>query len=140
MEDMFSSFSSSHNGVSYSTIIIFGAFIFLILSTLVSHSGRVTEVLRKAGFFSMLLLYIQSVLAFMVAFSSPEFNMLEGGYSYFKHFEYAISILVCGGLMTMVHLYLKKNEAVSTGIVVVALLAALLFEYAYPWSKVLGFI
>ncbi|MDO4762869.1 MAG: hypothetical protein Q4A00_00580 [Flavobacteriaceae bacterium] len=138
MEEVYHSFASSHTGISYSTIIIFGAFVFLLLSSFLGQKGRISNVLRKMAFFSMMLLYIQSALAFMMAFYSPEFSNLEGVRDYASHFQYALAILICGGLMMRVHFYLKKNEVLSTGIVVVALSSVLIFEYVFPWSKILG--
>lgn len=136
MEEVHSSFLGSHNGVSYSTIIIFGAFVFLMIMTLLSYAGRVTEVMRKVSFFSMLLLYAQALLGFIVAFTAPDFGSLEGVGGYFQHFKYALCILICGGAITYVHLYLKKNEVISTKIMVITLASALLFEYVYPWSNI----
>ncbi len=48
MEEIYQTFAGSHNGISYSTIIIFGAFIFLLLLTFLGQGGRVSEVLRKS--------------------------------------------------------------------------------------------
>lgn len=138
MQEAFDTIRSAHNGASYSTIIIFGAFTFLLLMTFLSYGSRVTDVLRKASFFSMMLLYVQGLLGVSMAFNEPSFSTLEGGSAYFSHFEYALSILVCAGVMTFVYSYLKKNEIVSRGVVVLALLAVLLFEYAYPWSIIFG--
>ena len=96
MEEIYQTFAGSHNGISYSTIIIFGAFIFLLLLTFLGQGGRVSEVLRKSSFFATMLLFIQGVLGVMMEYYSPAF------------------------------------------IVVLALSAALVFEYAYPWSKIFG--
>lgn len=130
MQETFDTIRSAHNGVSYSTIIIFGAFTFLLLMTFLSYAGKITEVLRKASFFSMMLLYVQGFLGISMAFNSSRFSTLED----LSYFQYALSILICAGIMTFVYSHLKKNDIVSRGVVILALLAVLLFEYAYPWN------
>lgn len=139
MEDLFNSVSSSHKGISFATIILFGAFIFLIIQTQLSFAGRITNVLRKTAFFSMLLLYVQGALGFFLAIYSPNLQGVNGFGEYLSHFKYAICILVCAGAMTYVHSYLIKNQKLILRIVIIALSAALLFEYAYPWRELLGF-
>lgn len=138
MESMHNAWLSSHNGISYSAIIIFGAFVFLTLVTLLNYSGRVTEVMRKAGFFAMILLYMQALLGFLVAFSAPEFGSLMGEDAYFQHFKYALSILICAILVMVVYFNIKKNDVLEIKFVVLTLIAALIFEYAYPWSNIFG--
>lgn len=138
MEDLHSTYTAMHNGLSYSVIILFGAFIFLSINTLLAYSGRVSEVLRKSAFFSMLLLYMQSVLAFMMAFSSPEFQNVEGTSALFQHFRYALSILFVAGMITIAFLYLKKNPIMPLKILILILISALFFESVFPWSLIFG--
>lgn len=138
MDDLYATYTATHNGISYSVIILFGAFIFLAINTLLAYSGKVSEVLRKSAFFSMLLLYFQAVIAFMVGFSAPDFQNVEGGAGYFQHFRYALSILLVAGMMTIVYLHLKKNEVMPLKILVIALVSALVFESVYPWSLIFG--
>ena len=136
MEGIYQTFVGSHNGISYSTIIIFGAFIFLLLLTFLGQGGRVSEVLRKASFFSTISLLMQGVLGVMMEYYSPTFSTWEG--SYLVYFRYSICILISAGLMLYVTSLLKNMTKVSLFTVVVALTAALIFEYAYPWSKIFG--
>ena len=136
MEEIYQTFAGSHNGISYSTIIIFGAFVFLLLLTFLGQGGRVSEVLRKSSFFATMLLFIQGVLGVMMEYYSPAFVTWEG--SYLVYFRYSISILISTGLMAYVTFLLKNMKKVSLFIVVLALSAALVFEYAYPWSKIFG--
>ena len=138
MEDLFNSVYSTHKGISFSTVVVFGAFIFLILQVHLSYKGRISDVLRKTSFFSMILLYIQGILGVFLGIYSPEFSEVSGFSSLLKHFEYGINILLCAGMMTYVYIYLKKNKKLSLKIVVIALAAALLFEYAYPWRLIFG--
>ena len=143
MEEIYQTFAGSHNGISYSTIIIFGAFIFLLLLTFLGQGGRVSEVLRKSSFFATMLLFIQGVLGVMMEYYSPAFVTWEG--SNLVYFRYSISILISMGLMAYVTFLLKNTKKKLTPkhlklsfIVVLALSAALIFEYAYPWSKIFG--
>lgn len=139
MEDLFNSVSSSHKGISFATIILFGAFIFLIIQTQLSFAGRITNVLRKTGFFAMLLLYVQGALGFFLAIYSPDFQGVSGFGNLLSHFKYTICILTCAGVMTYVHSFLNKNDKLTLRIVIITLASALLFEYAYPWRELLGF-
>ena len=72
----------------------------------------------------------------MMEYYSPAFVTWEG--SYLVYFRYSISILISTGLMAYVTFLLKNTKKVSLFIVVLALSAALVFEYAYPWSKIFG--
>ena len=138
MEDLFNSVYSTHKGISFSTVVVFGAFIFLILQVHLSYKGRISDVLRKTSFFSMILLYIQGILGVFLGIYSPEFSEASGFSSYFKLFEYGIIILTCAGMITYVYMFLKSNQILTLKVLIIALAAALLFEYAYPWRLIFG--
>ena len=138
MEDLFNSVYSTHKGISFSTVVVFGAFIFLILQAHLSYKGRISDVLRKTSFFSMILLYIQGILGVCLGIYSPEFSEASGFSSYFKLFEYGIIILTCAGMITYVYMFLKNNQILTLKVLIIALAAALLFEYAYPWRIIFG--
>ena len=138
MEDLFNSVYSTHKGISFSTVVVFGAFIFLILQVHLSYKGRISDVLRKTSFFSMILLYIQGILGVFLGIYSPEFSEASGFSSYFKLFEYGIIILTCAGMITYVYMFLKRNQILTLKMLIIALVAALLFEYAYPWRIIFG--
>lgn len=139
MEDLYNTVSGSHRGVAYATIIIFGAFVFLMLQTQLFYKGKITDVLRKTSFFSAMLLTVQGVLGVFMAVYSPHFAQVSQTGDYYSHFQYALLILISAGIVARIHIYLKKNQAVSTGIFVLSLLAALIFEYAFPWSQFIQF-
>ena len=138
MEDLFNSVYSTHKGISFSTVVVFGAFIFLLLQVHLSYKGAISDVLRKTSFFSMLLLYIQGILGVFLGIYSPEFSEASGFSSYFKLFEYGIIILACAGMITYVYMFLKNNQILTLKVLIIALAAALLFEYAYPWRIIFG--
>ena len=138
MEDLFNSVYSTHKGISFSTVVVFGAFIFLILQVHLSYKGRISDVLRKTSFFSMILLYIQGILGVFLGIYSPEFSETSGFSSYFRLFEYGIIILTCAGMITYVYMFLKNNQILTLKVLIIALVAALLFEYAYPWRIIFG--
>ena len=138
MEDLFNSVYSTHKGISFSTVVVFGAFIFLILQVHLSYKGRISDVLRKTSFFSMILLYIQRILGVFLGIYSPEFSETSGFSSYFRLFEYGIIILTCAGMITYVYMFLKNNQILTLKMLIIALVAALLFEYAYPWRIIFG--
>ena len=138
MEDLFNSVYSTHKGISFSTVVVFGAFIFLLLQVHLSYKGAISEVLRKTGFFSMILLYIQGILGVFLGIYSPEFSEASGFSSYFRLFEYGIIILTCAGMITYVYMFLKNNQILTLKVLIIALAAALLFEYAYPWRIIFG--
>ena len=138
MEDLFNSVYSTHKGISFSTVVVFGAFIFLLLQVHLSYKGAISDVLRKTSFFSMLLLYIQGILGVFLGIYSPEFSEASGFSSYFKLFEYGIIILTCAGMITYVYMFLKNNQILTLKMLIIALVAALLFEYAYPWRMIFG--
>ncbi len=138
MEDLFNSVYSTHKGISFSTVVVFGAFIFLLLQVHLSYKGRISDVLRKTSFFSMILLYIQGILGVFLGIYSPEFSETSGFSSYFRLFEYGIIILTCAGMITYVYMFLKNNQILTLKMLIIALVAALLFEYAYPWRLIFG--
>ena len=138
MEDLFNSVYSTHKGISFSTVVVVGAFIFLILQVHLSYKGRISDVLRKTSFFSMILLYIQGILGVFLGIYSPEFSETSGFSSYFRLFEYGIIILTCAGMITYVYMFLKNNQILTLKMLIIALVAALLFEYAYPWRIIFG--
>ena len=138
MEELFNSVYSTHKGISFSTVVVFGAFIFLLLQVHLSYKGRISDVLRKTSFFSMLLLYIQGILGVFLGIYSPEFSETSGFSSYFRLFEYGIIILTCAGMITYVYMFLKNNQILTLKMLIIALVAALLFEYAYPWRMIFG--
>ena len=138
MEDLFNSVYSTHKGISFSTVVVFGAFIFLLLQVHFSYKGAISEVLRKTSFFSMILLYIQGILGVFLGIYSPEFSETSGFSSYFRLFEYGIIILTCAGMITYVYMFLKNNQILTLKMLIIALVAALLFEYAYPWRIIFG--
>ena len=138
MEELFNSVYSTHKGISFSTVVVFGAFIFLLLQVHLSYKGRISEVLRKTSFFSMILLYIQGILGVFLGIYAPEFSEASGFSSYFKLFEYGIIILTCAGMITYVYMFLKSNQILTLKVLIIALAAALLFEYAYPWRIIFG--
>ena len=138
MEDLFNSVYSTHKGISFSTVVVFGAFIFLLLQAHLSYKGAVSDVLRKTNFFSMMLLYVQGILGVFLGIYSPEFSEVSGFSSFLKHFEYGISILLCAGMITYVYMFLKNNQILTLKMLIIALVAALLFEYAYPWRMIFG--
>ena len=138
MEDLFNSVYSTHKGISFSTVVVFGAFIFLILQVHLSYKGRISDVLRKTNFFSMMLLYVQGILGVFLGIYSPEFSETSGFSSYFRLFEYGIIILTCAGMITYVYMFLKNNQILTLKMLIIALVAALLFEYAYPWRIIFG--
>ena len=138
MEELFNSVYSTHKGISFSTVVVFGAFIFLLLQVHLSYKGRISDVLRKTGFFSMMLLYIQGILGVFLGIYSPEFSETSGFSSYFRLFEYGIIILTCAGMITYVYMFLKNNQILTLKMLIIALVAALLFEYAYPWRIIFG--
>jgi len=138
MEELFNSVYSTHKGISFSTVVVFGAFIFLLLQVHLSYKGRISDVLRKTSFFSMILLYIQGILGVFLGIYSPEFSETSGFSSYFRLFEYGIIILTCAGMITYVYMFLKNNQILTLKMLIIALVAALLFEYAYPWRIIFG--
>ena len=138
MEELFNSVYSTHKGISFSTVVVFGAFIFLLFQVHLSYKGRISEVLRKTSFFSMILLYIQGILGVFLGIYSPEFSEALGFSSYFRLFEYGIIILTCAGMITYVYMFLKNNQILTLKMLIIALVAALLFEYAYPWRMIFG--
>ena len=138
MEELFNSVYSTHKGISFSTVVVFGAFIFLLLQVHLSYKGRISDVLRKTSFFSMILLYIQGRLGVFLGIYSPEFSEASGFSSIFKLFEYGIIILTCAGMITYVYMFLKNNQILTLKMLIIALVAALLFEYAYPWRMIFG--
>ena len=56
----------------------------------------------------------------------------------FTYIEHPFSMLIAAVLMTIVNKKLKTADKVSTGILILAILALALFFYAIPFSKLFG--
>jgi len=41
-------------------------------------------------------------------------------------------------MITYVYMFLKNNQILTLKMLIIALVAALLFEYAYPWRLIFG--
>lgn len=142
MEEVFVATMQSHRGFSYSTVVLFGVYIFLLIQTLFSYSGQITNVLRKIGFFTMGLVFIQVILEVLMMVYADSFQLGErirelkltvGNQE--TTIENPAFMLLVGGLLGVVYRYIKIHEKLPLKILVLALSAALIFEYVFPWSK-----
>lgn len=144
--EAFLQFLSVHRGLGYSTIIIYGMFLYLLISTMLGYSGRISTLLRKTSFFSMMLLHIQSTIGLIILlFLSPGFQaakdagiLMSDKYARTTYIEHPASMIICAILMTIVNKFLKNHQVLELKYSIMALVSVLFFQYAFPFAKVFG--
>lgn len=56
----------------------------------------------------------------------------------FNYIEHPVSMLIAAVLMTVVNKKVKTNDRISVSVVVMAVIALLLFGYAFPFNRLFG--
>lgn len=144
--EAFLPFLNMHRGLGYSTLIIYSMFLYLLISTMLSYSGKISTLLRKASFFSMMLIHVQVCIGLiMLFFLSPGFQaakdsgiLMSDKYARTTYIEHPTAMIICAILMTIVNKFLKKNEVLQLKYSIMALVSVLFFQYGFPFAKLFG--
>ncbi|MBB4806657.1 competence protein ComGC [Chryseobacterium defluvii] len=144
--DFYKIFLSAHKGFGYLELVLVALFIIALLVTMFGFSGKVNNFLKKTTLFTMIFFHIQFLVGICLLFIfSPGFKvaldsgtLMSNAYSRFQYIEHPFSMLIAAILMTIINKKVKSNDTISLGIVIMGLIAAGLFAFAFPWAKVFG--
>jgi hypothetical protein len=144
--DFYKVFLSAHKGFGYLELVLVALFIIALLTTMFGFSGKVNKFLKKTTLFTMIFFHVQFLVGVCLLFIfSPGFKaaldagtLMKDPYTRFQFVEHPFSMLVAAVLMTIVNKKVKVNPTISLGIVIMGLIAAGLFAFAFPWARVFG--
>jgi hypothetical protein len=143
--DFYKILLNAHKGFGYLELLLVSLFIIALLATMFGFSGKVNKFLKKMTLFTMIFFHVQFLLGLCLVFTSPGFKtaldsgtLMSDSYSRFQFVEHPFSMLIAAVLMTIINKKVKSNDTISLGIVIMGLIAAGLFAFAFPWTRVFG--
>lgn len=138
----------AHKGFAYLAIILVVVFIIALLKDMFGYSGNISKLSRKSTLFTMIFFHLQFLVGAVMLFATSGFmnmvksagmgEIMKNAPLRFQYIEHPISMLVCAVLMTVINKKLKSNEKLNFGILIMALIVAILFFYAVPFGKLIG--
>lgn len=138
----------AHRGFAYLILLLVAVFIIALVTVMLGNSGKVNKLLRKATLFTMIFFHVQFLAGLLMLFVRPGFmntineigmgGLMKNADLRFNYIEHPFSMLIAAVLMTIVNKKVKTNDRISVGIAVLAVIALLLFGYAFPFSKLFG--
>lgn len=141
-------FLQAHRGFAYLILLLVAVFVIALLASLLGNSGKINNLLKKSTLFTMIFFHIQFLIGIVMLFLTSGFlntidqigmgGLMKNGDLRFSYIEHPFSMLLAAILMTVVNRKVKSSEKVTTGILVLAVLALLLFFYAFPFGKLFG--
>ncbi len=144
--DIHNIFLQAHRGFAYLELLLVAVFVIALI--LAAASGKISKLLKKASLFTMIFFHIQFVVGIiMLLFTSPFTSIINeigmGGLMKnselrFTYIEHPFSMLIAAVLMTIVNKKIKTSEKVSTGIIILSVVALALFFFAFPFSRLFG--
>lgn len=136
---------NAHRGFAYLIIVLVVLFVVGLVSVLLGNSGKINKLLRKSSMFTMIFFHIQFLVgAIMLIWTSPFLEiiktqgmgtLMKNADLRFTYIEHPFSMLLAAILMTIANKKIKTAERMSVGILVLAVIALLLFGYAFPFDK-----
>ena len=136
---------NAHRGFAYLIILLVVVFIVALLAVLFGNSGKISKLLRKSTLFTMIFFHIQFLVGIVMLLGSSNFmtvikevgmgGLMKNADLRFSYIEHPFSMLIAAVLMTIVNKKLKTNDRISTGIIVLILIALLMFGYAFPFDR-----
>lgn len=115
---------------------------------LFGNSGKINKLLRKSTLFTMIFFHIQFLVGIIMLLGTSGFmstikeigmgGLMKNADLRFSYIEHPFSMLLAAILMTIVNRKVKSSERISTGIVILAVIALALFGYAFPFGKLFG--
>ena len=144
--DVHNIFLQAHRGFAYLVLLLVAVFIIGLLASF--GSSKVSKLLRKSTLFTMIFFHLQFLVGIIMLFGTSGFmntikevgmgGLMKNADLRFTYIEHPFSMLIAAVLMTIVNKKLKTADKVSTGILILAILALALFFYAIPFSKLFG--
>lgn len=136
---------NAHRGFAYLIILLVVVFIVALLAVLFGNSGKISKLLRKSTLFTMIFFHIQFLVGIVMLLGSSNFmtvikevgmgGLMKNADLRFSYIEHPFSMLIAAVLMTIVNKKLKTNDRISTGIIVLIVIALLMFGYAFPFDR-----
>lgn len=136
---------NAHRGFAYLIILLVVLFVVALLAVLFGNSGKITKLLRKSTLFTMIFFHIQFLVGIVMLLSTSNFmtvikeigmgGLMKNADLRFSYIEHPFSMLIAAVLMTIVNKKLKSNDRISTGIIVLIVIALLMFGYAFPFDR-----
>ena len=146
--DIHNLFLQAHRGFAYLILLLVAVFVIALLASLLGNGGKINNLLKKSTLFTMIFFHIQFLIGIVMLFLTSGFlntidqvgmgGLMKNADLRFSYIEHPFSMLLAAILMTVVNRKVKSSEKVSTGIIVLAVLALLLFFYAFPFAKLFG--
>ena len=141
-------FLQAHRGFAYLALLLIAVFIIALLFALVGNGGKISKFLKTSTLATMILFHVQFLVGVVMLFLTSGFlstineigmgGLMKNADLRFTYIEHPFSMLIAAILMTIVNRKVKSSERISVGIVVLAILAILLFSYAFPFTKLFG--
>lgn len=136
---------NAHRGFAYLILLVAVLFIVALLTVLFGNSGKINKLLRKSTLFTMVFFHIQFLIGIIMLLGTSGFmstikeigmgGLMKNADLRFSYIEHPFSMLLAAILMTIVNRKVKSNERISTGIVILAVIALALFGYAFPFDR-----
>lgn len=141
--DFYKIFLSAHKGFGYLELLLVSLFIIALLATMFGFSGKVNKFLKKTTLFTMIFFHVQfliGVIMLVINFTKglDMGSVMKNADLRFQYVEHPFSMLIAAVLMTIINKKVKSNDTISLGIVIMGLIAAGLFAFAFPWMRVFG--
>ncbi|MDR6922948.1 MULTISPECIES: hypothetical protein [Chryseobacterium] len=141
--DFYKILLNAHKGFGYLELLLVALFIIALLATMFGFSGKVNKFLKKTTLFTMIFFHIQFLLGIIMLVINFTKGMDMGSVMKnadlrFQYVEHPFSMLIAAVLMTIINKKVKSNDTISLGIVIMGLIAAGLFAFAFPWTRVFG--
>lgn len=141
--DFYKILLNAHKGFGYLELLLVALFIIALLATMFGFSGKVNKFLKKTTLFTMIFFHIQfllGIIMLVINFTKgiDMGSVMKNADLRFQYVEHPFSMLIAAVLMTIINKKVKSNDTISLGIVIMGLIAAGLFAFAFPWAKVFG--
>ncbi|MDN5395015.1 MAG: hypothetical protein L0G39_09865 [Chryseobacterium sp.] len=141
--DFYKILLNAHKGFGYLELLLTSLFIIALLATMFGFSGKVNKFLKKTTLFTMIFFHVQfliGVIMLVINFTKglDMGSVMKNADLRFQYVEHPFSMLIAAVLMTIINKKVKSNDTISLGIVIMGLIAAGLFAFAFPWMRVFG--
>jgi len=141
--DFYKILLNAHKGFGYLELALVSLFIIALLATMFGFSGKVNKFLKKTTLFTMIFFHVQfliGIIMLVINFTKglDMGSVMKNADLRFQYVEHPFSMLIAAVLMTIINKKVKSNDTISLGIVIMGLIAAGLFAFAFPWTRVFG--
>jgi len=141
--DFYKILLNAHKGFGYLELLLVSLFIIALLATMFGFSGKVNKFLKKTTLFTMIFFHVQfliGIIMLVINFTKglDMGSVMKNADLRFQYVEHPFSMLIAAVLMTIINKKVKSNDTISLGIVIMGLIAAGLFAFAFPWMRVFG--